>query len=316
MTTNREKLLAKVKALLSKTTQAGCTEAEAMSALNMAQAMMDAYEITEDELSDLKKEEAIVAETNTFDPHNIRRNLAVWVSRFADTKVWRDGGRTSHKLKFCGTQADVEFATWLLDSLSEFVSHQLSWWLMIHQPKEDRKFHIASFVSGCTHRINERLGELVNARSPKTDNSRALVVIKYDLIKKKMNELGINLSKSRNRGKVVDMKAYEAGKRAGDGASFGRPVSQGGTLRIGKGIGKWRSTGRKPVVIEAWQNLEGAIPPNWLQGHGTGNAGSSILIVTLEGIMRADPGDWIIRGVKGELYPCKPNIFAATYEPV
>lgn len=39
-------------------------------------------------------------------------------------------------------------------------------------------------------------------------------------------------------------------------------------------------------------------------------------IQTLEGIMRVDIGDWIIRGVKGELYPCKPDIFAATYEPV
>lgn len=37
-------------------------------------------------------------------------------------------------------------------------------------------------------------------------------------------------------------------------------------------------------------------------------------IHTLEGIMTAQPGDWIIRGVKGELYPCKPDIFAATYE--
>lgn len=39
-------------------------------------------------------------------------------------------------------------------------------------------------------------------------------------------------------------------------------------------------------------------------------------IGTLEGVMAAAPGDWIIRGVKGELYPCKPDIFAATYEPV
>lgn len=39
-------------------------------------------------------------------------------------------------------------------------------------------------------------------------------------------------------------------------------------------------------------------------------------IPTLEGTMRATVGDWIIRGVKGELYPCKPDIFAATYEPV
>lgn len=41
-----------------------------------------------------------------------------------------------------------------------------------------------------------------------------------------------------------------------------------------------------------------------------------IYIETLEGEMRADPGDWIIRGVQGEFYPCKPDIFEATYEPV
>ena len=42
--------------------------------------------------------------------------------------------------------------------------------------------------------------------------------------------------------------------------------------------------------------------------------GDFIYIGTLEGEMLAAPGDWIIRGVKGEIYPCKPDIFAATYE--
>lgn len=41
-----------------------------------------------------------------------------------------------------------------------------------------------------------------------------------------------------------------------------------------------------------------------------------LMIRTLEGDMYANPGDWIIRGIKGELYPCKPDIFEATYEPV
>lgn len=39
-------------------------------------------------------------------------------------------------------------------------------------------------------------------------------------------------------------------------------------------------------------------------------------INTLEGVMVASRGDWVIRGVKGEFYPCKPDIFKATYEPV
>ena len=42
--------------------------------------------------------------------------------------------------------------------------------------------------------------------------------------------------------------------------------------------------------------------------------GEFLYIGTLEGEMMAGPGDWIIRGVKGEIYPCKPDIFAATYE--
>lgn len=44
------------------------------------------------------------------------------------------------------------------------------------------------------------------------------------------------------------------------------------------------------------------------------DAPEKISIDTLEGVITASPGDWIIRGVQGEFYPCKPDIFAATYE--
>lgn len=45
-------------------------------------------------------------------------------------------------------------------------------------------------------------------------------------------------------------------------------------------------------------------------------ATGDLMIRTLEGDMRATPGDWIIRGVQGEFYPCKPDIFEATYDRV
>lgn len=51
------------------------------------------------------------------------------------------------------------------------------------------------------------------------------------------------------------------------------------------------------------------------QGDGVSQT-VALIIPTLEGEMRADLGDWIICGVKGEFYPCKPDIFDATYEPV
>jgi hypothetical protein len=79
-------------------------------------------------------------------------------------------------------------------------------------------------------------------------------------------------------------------------------------------VGRYR---KKPVVIEAVQ-YDGTFPLDFLRGaENVGAAGdgtTAILIETLEGTMRAAVGDWIIRGVKGELYPCKPDIFAATYE--
>lgn len=80
----------------------------------------------------------------------------------------------------------------------------------------------------------------------------------------------------------------------------------------------WR---KKPVVIEAWK-FDPSRPvhevPGWLSLNAvrTNAIGKMILpINTLEGTMVAAEGDWIIRGVKGEIYPCKPDIFEATYEP-
>jgi len=80
---------------------------------------------------------------------------------------------------------------------------------------------------------------------------------------------------------------------------------------------------KKPVEIDAWQwnptMQHDFMPcnwPDWMQNRDVKIAfGEKLEIKTLEGTMTADKGDWIIRGVKGELYPCKPDIFAATYEP-
>ncbi len=76
---------------------------------------------------------------------------------------------------------------------------------------------------------------------------------------------------------------------------------------------------KKPIVIDATQfdgTRDGALKLG-LHYSGATDAGEEHYFVrTLEGLMRAMPGDWIITGVKGELYPCKPDIFAATYEAV
>lgn len=80
---------------------------------------------------------------------------------------------------------------------------------------------------------------------------------------------------------------------------------------------------KKPVIIEAIQFRDDddfADCCEFIGGDNLDDATSQdegfIGIVTLEGTMSARRGDWIIRGVGGEFYPCKPDIFEKTYEPV
>lgn len=79
---------------------------------------------------------------------------------------------------------------------------------------------------------------------------------------------------------------------------------------------QWFVNGDHPAVVAGWKDADGvvygAVRPEF-NIHGKSKC---FAIKTLEGWHEVAPGDWIIRGVKGELYPCKPDIFAATYEVV
>lgn len=76
---------------------------------------------------------------------------------------------------------------------------------------------------------------------------------------------------------------------------------------------------KKPIVIEAVQ-FKGQVTDEIRELYGAryivGNNEPAIFVDTLEGTMKVSLNDWIIRGVKGELYPCKPDIFETTYERV
>lgn len=72
-------------------------------------------------------------------------------------------------------------------------------------------------------------------------------------------------------------------------------------ILAGGGTARWHEP------LDEWTSEDGTL------GHPA--SPEHLAIDTLEGTMRADVGDWIIRGVQGEFYPCKPDIFEATYEP-
>lgn len=72
---------------------------------------------------------------------------------------------------------------------------------------------------------------------------------------------------------------------------------------------------KKPVIIDAVQFINSTDIHDFCGNSVLEPIGKDYLeITTLEGIMIAQKGDWIIKGIKGEFYPCKPDIFEATYE--
>ncbi len=84
---------------------------------------------------------------------------------------------------------------------------------------------------------------------------------------------------------------------------------------------------KKPVVVEAvkWTGENFEELANLISSLEVGRpkrravydeSDMTLKIKTLEGVMKAQPGDFIIKGIKGEIYPCKPDIFEATYEAV
>ncbi len=214
MSDARKKMLERVRAMLN---TEGRTEAEMMAFLAKARELMATYDIDESELKEAA-EKATVHKTAPSDPYEIKKNLCVNVGRFTSTKAFRTRDQV---INFAGKPSDIIFATWLLDTLQRFVMRALRQ----HQKEliQKGKFHSnnltsASFVAGCTSRINEKLKELAPVNWATTQ----------ELIVK---ELNMSLTKGRASRKNISEKDAAAGVKAGDSARFDRPVGADGSQR-------------------------------------------------------------------------------------
>lgn len=219
MNDSRKKMLDKVRAILAKTMENGCTEGEAMAALAKARELMATYEIDESELHQFEQETATIFKSAIQDPYDIKYGLGYVVGKFCRCEAWRE---KNGQRMFCGLESDVIFATWLLNTLQRFVMRALR----AYQADRARK-HISnsnltsvSFVNGCIDKIRDKLIEL----TPKYEVN---AVIKAELTKN-----SIVLHKAKNKLNAANPYAFAAGSAAGDHARFNKPVGQGGTLRL------------------------------------------------------------------------------------
>jgi Protein of unknown function (DUF2786) len=234
---DRNGIIEKIKALLNKTTANGAAEAEMLSALDKASAMMDAYDITDEEVR-LTKDEAAILHADPpdlKDPHRIKWQLSGAVMEFCGVRIFRSRHQTG--LQCIGMPSDVQFAMWLLDTLADFVFAELYGHLIgCLAPRSERRTIIRSFVEACCERIGDRMIELVDrSKRARTSNGRELVVIKDAAIQAFMKEHNIRVrSCGGSAPSHINEAARRAGHAAGDRASFGRPVSgAAGVLKIG-----------------------------------------------------------------------------------
>lgn len=205
-------MLERIRAMLN---TGGRTEAEMMAFLAKARELMATYEIDESELKE-EVEKASIYKTANQDPYEIKFNLAKYVGKFTRCKAWAAKDKV---VNFAGMESDLILATWLLDTLQRFVMRALREYqkkrTLDKMPNSNHTS--ASFVHGCTIRIQEKLKELC----PIEVTYNALVVAE-------LAKNGIVLSKRRNISKEVDPWAAGAGNAAGNSARFNRPIESGG----------------------------------------------------------------------------------------
>jgi hypothetical protein len=232
--TKREKRIDQIKALFSKTTENGATEAEMLSALDKASAMMDAYDISDEEVRLTKDETAMLHADppDLKDAHQIKWRISRAVGNFCNVELYRSRYQTG--LKCIGLPSDVQYAMWLLDTVADFVYDELYKHLIgCCAPNGERRVIKRSFIEACCSRISVRLNELVErSKVARTSNGRELIIVTNALIKAYMKEHNIRIAtcSSGSAPPTVNASAAAAGRSAGDRASFGRPVSGAGAV--------------------------------------------------------------------------------------
>lgn len=206
----------KIKALLAKTTEAGCSEAEALAAAHKAHELLAKYQLS---LSDLDLREEGTEQMSVNIDANVR-DLAVAVGKYCECKVWEGQG----KMHFLGIKSDAFFAEWLMLALSSFVARKTLDYSLSQITVFQRD--VQDFSIGCSQRISQRLLDEVALRAADVVTGRELTIVKGQLITEAWAKKNITLRSANWRRSASASEAYSAGVAAGNAARFNRPVAR------------------------------------------------------------------------------------------
>ena len=245
---DKQKIAAKIAALLSKTVENGATQEEAMMAMQKASELMNKNQLTmtsvELEAEGLSRVEVTFESSHA---NYFAFSIISSIASLTETRMWRQtdavNGKLVDKYVIFGLKSDIDFADFLLNNLTRFACKDANdWWVKPENyisgvPAAKRAKLKISFLCGFSLKITKRIRELLPEQQ-KRDNERsknglvALNSAKKSMIEDKlsyMNFKTVSVGK-----KSIDAVAKGAGWESGDSASLNRAVNSNSTLRIGR----------------------------------------------------------------------------------
>ena len=216
-----DRLKARIQGLRAKTTDNGCTEAEALSAAAKVAELLDRYDLS---LTDVEIREAQCERREYETRHNKRIPLEDCigaVANFCDCRVWREKTATGDvRYVFFGLRADIEAAHYLTELIDGAVRSELGRYKTSAGYQQfrhkDRHMANASFTLGMVTSIAEKLTAMKAGRDQaNNDAGRHLVVLKSAVVNAELERLDLKLETVRRPTRMVSPEAYDAGGAAG-----------------------------------------------------------------------------------------------------
>ena len=221
--------------MLAKSKDKAATEAEADAAIARAQKLMTQYKLTEDDLTlsaDKLAFEKRSVPYNGKQMHPVDKLLAAAIGRYVGCQCWFSTEDAT--VTYFGIDSDVELALFLREIFKDAMEETayMFFEFVYDGPRTERVVR-ASHNLGFAHNRIEQFNAMVEASGDNTGDGMALVVIKKDLVAKKMAEMGLSTYKSRSGKSVkVDNSAYADGYHSAKGVDVGAGRSVGSQARI------------------------------------------------------------------------------------
>jgi hypothetical protein len=216
-----DRLKTRIQGLRAKTTDNGCTEAEALLAATKVAELLDRYDLS---LTDVEIRDA-PCERRAYETYRKKRipldDCIGAIANFCDCRVWREKNPAGEaRYVFFGLRSDVEVAHYLTELIDTAVRSELGRYKNSADYRrfrhQDRHMANASFTLGMVASIADKLTAMKAAREEiSRSTGRELVILKAAVVDAELEKLNLNLRTVRRASRMISLTAYEAGEDAG-----------------------------------------------------------------------------------------------------